>query len=58
MLFRSRMFALLRDRLPGTTWLTISHDPKVAAFHDRHWRIEKDGAQPGRLVEAPDAAAA
>ena len=53
-----RMFALLRDRLPGTTWLTISHDPKVAAFHDRRWRIEKEGAGPGRLVEAPVAAAA
>ncbi|MDR6294292.1 putative ATP-binding cassette transporter [Inquilinus ginsengisoli] len=53
-----RMFALLRDRLPGTTWLTISHDPKVAAFHDRHWRIEKDGVAPARLVEAPEAAAA
>jgi putative ATP-binding cassette transporter len=53
-----RMFALLRDRLPGTTWLTISHDPKVAAFHDRHWRIEKDGTAPGRLVEAPETEAA
>ena len=53
-----RMFALLRDRLPGTTWLTISHDPKVAAFHDRRWRIEKDGAGAGRLVEVPAAAAA
>ncbi|MGO1080963.1 ABC transporter ATP-binding protein/permease [Inquilinus sp. CA228] len=53
-----RMFALLHDRLPGTTWLTISHDPKVAAFHNRHWRIEKDGSAPGRLVEVPAAAAA
>jgi putative ATP-binding cassette transporter len=53
-----RMFALLRDRLPGTTWLTISHDPKVAAFHNRRWRIEKDGPAPGRLVEEPAAAAA
>jgi len=53
-----RMFALLRDRLPGTTWLTISHDPKVAAFHNRRWRIEKEGAPPGRLVEEPAAAAA
>ncbi|MGK9231554.1 ABC transporter ATP-binding protein/permease [Inquilinus limosus] len=53
-----RMFALLRDRLPGTTWLTISHDPKVAAFHDRRWRIETDGTAPARLVEVPAAAAA
>ncbi|MGK9165490.1 ABC transporter ATP-binding protein/permease [Inquilinus limosus] len=53
-----RMFALLRDRLPGTTWLTISHDPKVAAFHDRRWRIEKEGTAPARLVEVPTAAAA
>jgi putative ATP-binding cassette transporter len=53
-----RMFALLRDRLPGTTWLTISHDPKVAAFHDRRWRIEKEGNAPGHLVEVPVAAAA
>jgi putative ATP-binding cassette transporter len=47
------LFALLRERLPATTLVTVSHDTTIADFHDRHWRIEKRGAGPGRLVEAP-----
>jgi len=42
-----RLYRLLRERLPGTSIVSIAHRPAVAAFHDRVLRLEG-----GRLVPA------
>ena len=44
-----RMYAVLKRRLPGTTIVSIAHNPAVAAFHKR--RLVLDGAA-GTLVAA------
>jgi putative ATP-binding cassette transporter len=41
------VYALLRDRLPGTTLVSIAHRPQVAAYHERRLRLTE-----GRLVAA------
>jgi putative ATP-binding cassette transporter len=47
----ARLYRLLKEKLPGTTVVSIGHRPTLARFHDRRWRIEPgDGA--GRLVTA------
>lgn len=43
-----RLYTLLRERLPGTTILSIAHRPAVARFHERGLRMEG-----GRLQEVP-----
>jgi putative ATP-binding cassette transporter len=42
-----RMYGLLRERLPGTTLVSIAHRPTVAAFHDLRLTLapSADGAQ-------------
>ena len=40
-----RLYALLRERLPGTTLVSIAHRPRVAEFHDRVLRVSE-----GRLA--------
>jgi putative ATP-binding cassette transporter len=47
----ARLYRLLKERLPGTTVVSIGHRPALAQFHDRRWRIERDGGG-GRLVPA------
>jgi putative ATP-binding cassette transporter len=47
----ARLYRLLKERLPGTTVVSIGHRPTLAQFHDRRWRIEH-GEGPGRLVTA------
>ena len=44
-----RMYAVLKRRLPGTTIVSIAHNPGVAAFHKR--QLVLDGAA-GSLVAA------
>ncbi len=52
------LYRVLRERLPGTTVLSIGHRPEIAAQHDRHLVLEKrpDGGviteQPG-MMPAP-----
>jgi vitamin B12/bleomycin/antimicrobial peptide transport system ATP-binding/permease protein len=36
----ARLYALLRDRLAGTTIVSIAHKPSVVAFHDRRLAID------------------
>ncbi|TPG55514.1 ABC transporter ATP-binding protein/permease [Roseomonas nepalensis] len=43
----AELYALVRERLPGTAIISIAHRPAVAAFHDRSVRLEG-----GRLVPA------
>ncbi len=42
-----RLYARLKERLPGTALISIAHRPAVATFHDRGLRVEG-----GRLVAA------
>ncbi|HZF76474.1 MAG TPA: ABC transporter ATP-binding protein/permease [Acetobacteraceae bacterium] len=37
----AHLYALLRERLPGTMVLSIAHRPAVRAFHDRELRLEE-----------------
>jgi vitamin B12/bleomycin/antimicrobial peptide transport system ATP-binding/permease protein len=42
----ARFYALLKERLPGTTLVSIAHRPAVAQYHERALRVRE-----GRLVE-------
>ncbi len=37
-----RLYALLKERLPGAAIVSIAHRPAVAAFHQRHLRIDPE----------------
>ena len=41
-----RMYALLKRRLPGTTIVSIAHNPLVAAFHRRHLVLDRGADRP------------
>lgn len=47
----SALYALLRERLPETTIVSIAHRPDVAAAHGRHVVLERPGDGPGRFVD-------
>lgn len=47
----AQLYALIRERLPKATVVSIAHRPAVAAFHDRRWTLVPDGAQ-ARLATA------
>jgi putative ATP-binding cassette transporter len=49
----AEIYTMLRQRLPGTTIVSIAHRPAVAGHHDRQLRFERP---PGRLVEEAPAA--
>ena len=44
------LYAILKQRLPHTTMISIAHRPAVAAHHARGLRFERP---PGRLVDVP-----
>jgi putative ATP-binding cassette transporter len=48
----AELYATLRERLPKTTFVSISHRPAVTGLHERHLVFERLGDQPGRLAEA------
>ena len=48
-----RLYALLSDRLPSTTIVSVGHRPGLVAFHRRRLAIERDPAGFGRLVTMP-----
>jgi vitamin B12/bleomycin/antimicrobial peptide transport system ATP-binding/permease protein len=48
----SELYAILRERLPNTTIVSIAHRPAVAAFHERHLVFDRPEVGAGRLVEA------
>lgn len=47
----ARLYRTLRERLPGTTIVSIAHRPSVAAFHDRRVTLDRPDEGLGRLVE-------
>lgn len=48
----TRMYQLLQEQLPDTTMLSIGHRPALAAFHDRHLKIERAPGGIGQVVFA------
>jgi putative ATP-binding cassette transporter len=46
----AHLYRTLKQRLPGTTIVSIAHRPSVAAFHSRHLVLEREQGHPGRLV--------
>ncbi len=50
----AEIYAMLKQRLPGTTIVSIAHRPALAGHHDRQLRFERP---PGRLVEVVPAVA-
>jgi putative ATP-binding cassette transporter len=53
----AHLYRILKERLPGTTIVSIAHRPSVAAFHDRHLVFEREAGYPGELVPFGVAAA-
>jgi putative ATP-binding cassette transporter len=39
----THIYALLRERLPGTAIVSIAHRPTLAAHHQTHWTLVPDG---------------
>ena len=52
----TRLYTLLRERLPGTTLLSVGHRSSLRPFHARRLEVTPgaadNGAGPARLVEA------
>ncbi|HEU0289162.1 MAG TPA: ABC transporter ATP-binding protein/permease [Burkholderiales bacterium] len=48
----ARLYRLLREKLPGAAVVSIGHRPSLAGFHERRWRIERDGEGAGTMVLA------
>lgn len=36
----AHLYALIRERLPRATLVSIAHRPAVAAYHDRRWQVQ------------------
>jgi vitamin B12/bleomycin/antimicrobial peptide transport system ATP-binding/permease protein len=45
----SRLYRLLRQRLPGTTLVSVGHRLTLAAFHDRRLELGSGGRYPERV---------
>ena len=52
------LYRILKERLPGTTLVSIAHRPEVQRFHDQRLVLEREDARPGRLLAQPVEAAA
>jgi len=48
-----RLYALLRERLPGTTLVSVGHRSTLGAFHARRLVVTPNGAGPATVEEAP-----
>jgi putative ATP-binding cassette transporter len=44
------LYRMLRERLPGTTLVSIAHRPSVAAFHERRLVFQREEGKSGTLV--------
>ncbi len=53
----AELYQLLRRELPGTTVISIAHNPAIAAFHDRKTTLTAAQARPARLSETTPASA-
>ncbi|MBW6397772.1 ABC transporter ATP-binding protein/permease [Roseomonas sp. HJA6] len=48
-----RLYAKLKERLPGTALISIAHRPAVAQFHDRALRVEDRALRPQQASLRP-----
>jgi len=51
----ARLYALLRDRLPDTTLLSVSHRSSLRPFHSRQLVVQPNGTAPASIVEVATA---
>ncbi len=49
----SRLYALLQERLPGTTVVSVGHRSTLRAYHARRLVVTPNGAGPGTVEEVP-----
>ena len=52
----ARLYSLLRERLPGTTVVSVGHRSTLRAFHARRLTVTPNGTGPARIEEAAPAA--
>ena len=52
------VYAALKQRLPGTTLVSVGHRPSLRQWHDRRLDLQRAPGEVGRLVEVPLAAPA
>jgi len=52
----ARLYSLLRERLPGTTVVSVGHRSTLRAFHARRLTVTPNGTGPARVEEAAPAA--
>ena len=48
----SALYRVLKQKLPGTTIVSIAHQPNVARFHDRQLTLQRQPGEAGVLLEA------
>ncbi len=46
------VYSVLKERLPGTTMVSIGHRPALRKWHQRHLELQREPGQTGRLAEA------
>ena len=46
------VYGVLKERLPGTTMVSIGHRPALRKWHQRHLELQREPGQTGRLAEA------
>jgi putative ATP-binding cassette transporter len=51
-----RLYSLVRERLPGTTLVSVGHRSTLRAFHARRLVVTPSGAGPARVEEVPSTA--
>ena len=49
----SRLYRMLRDRLPRTTVFSVGHRATLGSFHSRQLFVQADGHGPASIVEMP-----
>jgi putative ATP-binding cassette transporter len=47
------IYRALKDRLPGTTMVSIGHRPTLRQWHDRRLELRRQPGETGQLVELP-----
>jgi putative ATP-binding cassette transporter len=49
----ARLYCLVRDRLPDTTFFSVGHRSTLRPFHARQLVVQLDGDGPGSIVGMP-----
>lgn len=49
----AQLYRVIKQRLPGTTIVSIAHRPTVAALHDERLILRREEGRPGTLVAVP-----